>query len=79
MARGIEMTFIRGTISRIFWLQNEKIIMITKEGYNLELSNFFEGAKGEHYVPSFGFHFKGSDTKRCDKTRGFHYYKFCNM
>jgi hypothetical protein len=29
--------------------------MITKERYNLELSKILEGAKGEHYVPSFGY------------------------
>jgi len=48
--------------------------MITKERYNLQLFEILEGAKGEHYVPSFGyFHFKAIDTKRCDKTRGSHY------
>jgi hypothetical protein len=29
--------------------------MIIKERYNLEVSKILEGAKGEHYVPSFGY------------------------
>jgi hypothetical protein len=35
---------------KILKLPNERIIVVTKEGYSLKLAKYFKGEEGEHYV-----------------------------
>ncbi len=37
-------------MAQILKLPNERIIVVTKEGYSLKLAKYFKGEKGEHYV-----------------------------
>jgi hypothetical protein len=47
----MEMLLIGETISLIFGLSIGNTIIAAKEGLNFELSKYFQGEDGEHYVP----------------------------
>jgi hypothetical protein len=47
----MEMLLIGETISLIFGLSIGNTIITAKEGLNFELSKYFQGEDGEHYVP----------------------------
>jgi hypothetical protein len=44
------MSLTRPMMAQILKLPNERIIVVTKEGYSLKLAKYFKGKEGEHYV-----------------------------